>query len=198
MHIDAAGSDNLAFASDHFGSGSYNYGDVRLHVGITSFPYCTNMAVLDGDICLHDSPVIENQGVRDDRIHCALAARTLRLTHAVANDLSSSELHLLTVGRVVLLYLDDDVGIREAHFVADGWAKHLRIRSSVHCVRHFRLPRAPLRQCSHHSLVETIHLACACVGDEGHVAGLTRLEAHGCSRWNVQAIPKCCVSIKRE
>src|SRR5262249_7486150 len=95
MHVDTAGSDNLAFPGDHFGSGSYNYGDAWLYVGITSFPYGSDSAVFYGDICLHDSPVIENHCVGDDRIHRAVAARALRLTHAVANDLPPSELHLL-------------------------------------------------------------------------------------------------------
>src|SRR5882724_12669231 len=123
MGIDAAGCDDLAFASDHFSSRSDNYCDVRLHIGIASFAYGTDTAVFDGDICLRDSPVIENQGVGDDGIHCAVAAGTLRLTHAVANYLPASELHLLAVGRVVLLHFDDDVCIREAHFVADSRAK---------------------------------------------------------------------------
>src|SRR5882724_2673750 len=138
MRVDAAGGDNVTFTGDHLSSWSNDYRDVRLHVGITSFPNCTNAAVFDGDICLHNSPVIENQGVSDDCIHCALAARTLRLAHAVANDLPPSELHLLTIDRVVLLYFNNDVGIRQAHSVANGWAKHLRVRGTVHCVRHFR------------------------------------------------------------
>src|SRR6266566_1052684 len=125
MRIDAAGCDNLAFASDHFGCGPYDYGDVRLHVRIASLPYGCNMAVFDRDIGFHDSPMIENQGVGDDGINRALAAGTLRLTHPVADDFPASELHLLAVCRVVLLHFDDDVCIREAHFVADSRAKHL-------------------------------------------------------------------------
>ncbi len=92
-------------------------------------------------IGLYDSPVIENQRVGDDRINRALAAGALRLTHAIADDFPAAELHLLAIGREVLFHLDDQVGIREAHLVADCRAKHLRIGGAAHCVGHFRLPR---------------------------------------------------------
>src|SRR5260370_27249804 len=126
MRVDAAGCDNLALACDHFSSRSDNYRDVGLHIGIASFAYCGNMSIFNSDIGLHNSRMIENQGVGDDGIHCAVAAGTLRLTHAVANYLPTSELHLLAVGRVVLLHLDDDLGIRKSYLLAHRWAKHLR------------------------------------------------------------------------
>src|ERR1700751_1999363 len=136
VRVDAAGGDNLALAGDHFSSGADYDRDVRLDIRIPSFPDRCNPAVFDCDICLHDSPMIENQGVRNYRVDRAFTARTLGLTHAVANHLPAAELHLLAVGRVVLFYFDDDVRIRKAYFVTDGWSKHLRIGSAVHFVRH--------------------------------------------------------------
>src|SRR5689334_16475197 len=118
MHIDAAGSHNLAFARNHFGSGSNNYVDVRLHIGIAGFAYGGNTTVRNADVGLHNSPVIENQRVCDDRINGTLAAGTLRLAHAITDDFPASELHLLTIGREVLLHLDDQVGIGETYLVA--------------------------------------------------------------------------------
>src|SRR6266478_6734181 len=141
MHVDAAGRHNLALACDYFGPRSDNDVDVRLHIGIASFAYGGDATVGDADVGLHDSPVIENQRVGDDRINGALAAGALRLAHAVADDFPASELHLLTVGREVLFHLDDHVGIRETYLVADCWAKHLCIGGATHCVGHFRLPR---------------------------------------------------------
>src|SRR4029077_725679 len=129
MRVDAAGGDNVTFTGDHLGSRSDNDVDVRLHIGIASFACGGTTPVLDADIGLYNSRVIENQRVSDHCINRALAARTLRLTHAVANNFPASELHLLTIDREVLLHLDDEVGIREAHLVADRWAKHLRIGS---------------------------------------------------------------------
>src|SRR5260221_650547 len=81
MYIDATGRDNVTFAGDHLGSRSDDYIDVRLHIGIASLAFAGNTPFLDWDVSLHYSPVIENQGVGDDRIDRALAARTLRLTN---------------------------------------------------------------------------------------------------------------------
>src|SRR6266404_8199155 len=120
----------------------------------------------------------------------------LRLTHAVADDFSASELHLLAIDSEVLFHFDDEICIRKSHLVADRWAKHLRIGGTLHCVGHVRLPRWGLRQCSHDRLVEAINQACAPVGDKPNFTGLARLEAHSRSRRNVQAIPKSSLSIE--
>src|SRR5262245_55530374 len=138
MRVDPAGSDNAAFACDHLGSRSDNYFDVRLHIGIASLAYCSNTPIPNGNIGLRNSPVVENQRVGDDGIDRALAAGTLRLTHAVADHFPASELHLLAIDREVLLHLDDEVGIREANPVADRGAKHLRIGVATHRTGHFR------------------------------------------------------------
>src|SRR5215813_2088168 len=106
MGIDSTGGDDHALAGDDFGSGPYDDSDVRLYVGITSFADSGNPPILDCDIGFDNSPVIEDQGVRDDRIHCALTTRTLRLPHPVANNFAATELHFLAVGREVLFHLD--------------------------------------------------------------------------------------------
>jgi hypothetical protein len=80
------------------------------------------------------------------RINSAVAAGTLRLTHAVADDFATSEFDLLAIGREVLLHLDDELGIGEAHLVADRWAKHLRIGGTAHYMGHFRLPQSIQRK----------------------------------------------------
>src|SRR5260370_16987965 len=97
MHVDAAGRHNLALARNHFGPRSDDDFDVWLHIGIASFAYGGDATVGDADISLHDSPVIENQRIGDDRINGALAAGALRLAHAIANDFPPPDLHLLTL-----------------------------------------------------------------------------------------------------
>src|ERR1700757_39394 len=146
MRVDAAGGDNLTFAGDRLGARSDDDVDARLHVGIAGFAYGGDAPVLDADIRLHNAPVIENERVGDDRINSAVAAGTLRLTHAVADDFATSEFDLLAIGREVLLHLDDEVGIGEAHLVADRWAKHLRIGGTAHYMGHFRTPSL-IRRC---------------------------------------------------
>jgi hypothetical protein len=68
---------------------------------------------------------IEDQRIGDDRVHHLGGA--LALAHAVADHLAAAEFHLLAVDRVVLLDLDPQFGIGQAHPVARGGAEHLRI-----------------------------------------------------------------------
>src|SRR5262245_28972584 len=85
MRVDATGGDDATFAGDHLSSRSDNYFDLRLHIGIASLAYCNNTPILDANIGLRNSPMIENQRVGDYGIDRALNPRALRLTHAVAD-----------------------------------------------------------------------------------------------------------------
>src|SRR5262249_1082478 len=67
VHVDATGSDNLAFTRDRLSAGSDDDVDIGLDVGIAGLADRRNPSVLDGDVRLHDSPMIKDQRVRDDR-----------------------------------------------------------------------------------------------------------------------------------
>src|SRR5947209_5741064 len=95
-----------------------------------------NFSVLDADVALHDSPVIEDDRVRDHRVDRALFVRDLRLPHAVADHLAATELHLLAVCREVLLDFDDEIGVGKPHAVAGGWAEHIGVDRAFHFYRH--------------------------------------------------------------
>src|SRR5215510_9101613 len=136
MGVDPAGGHNVSFATDYFGSRANNNVHVRLHIGIAGLSNRGNASVLDRDIRFHNPPVVQYQRVCDDGIDGAFATRALRLAHSVAYDFSAPELHFLSICCEVLLYLDDEVAIRKAHFVANRWAEHLRISFSTHLVRH--------------------------------------------------------------
>src|SRR5258708_28848191 len=82
VYIDATGRDNVTFASDHLGSRSDDYIDVRLHIWIASLAYGGDTPVLRCEVRLHNSPVIKNQGVGDDGNDRALPSRPFPLTHA--------------------------------------------------------------------------------------------------------------------
>src|SRR4029077_2228494 len=82
--------------------------------------------------------MIKNQGVGDNCINRSLAARTLRLSHAITNDFPAAELHLLTIGREIFLHLDEQFSICETNLVPDRGAEHLRVGGTAHCVGHFR------------------------------------------------------------
>ena len=84
-------------------------------------------AVLEADIGLVDAGVVDDQGIGDDRIHGALGARRLALPHAVTNDLAAAELHLFAIGGEVFFDFDPQVGVGQAHLVANGGAEHVGI-----------------------------------------------------------------------
>src|SRR5262249_57966930 len=125
-----------AFAGDHLRPRSDNDVDVGLHVGIASLADGGNAPILDGNIGLHNPPVIENERIGDHRINCTFDAGPLRLTHTVTDDFPASKLHLLPVGRKILFHLDDEIGIGKAHLVADRWSEHLRVAGTAHSVGH--------------------------------------------------------------
>src|SRR5580700_4878384 len=137
VYIDAAGRDDLSFASDRFRARSDDNIYIRLNIRVSSLADCRNMAIFNADISFYDSPVVENQSVGNDGINRSVRSGTLRLAHAVAHNLPASELQLLSIDCEVLLHLDNQVGIGETHLVANSRTKHLRIRGAVHCVWHF-------------------------------------------------------------
>src|ERR1700747_456713 len=137
MGIDTPRGNYLAFSCDDLGTRSDDYVDVGLHIGIAGLPDLGNEPIIDSDVRLHHTPMIKNKRVGDDGINGSLAARTLRLSHAVTNDFPSAELHLLPVSREVLLHLYQQISICETNLVPNRRSEHLRIGSAVHCVGHF-------------------------------------------------------------
>ena len=127
MRVEAAGGEDLAFARDHFGAGADDDGDAGLDVRIAGLADRRDQPVLQADIGLHDPPMVEDDGVGDDRVDGAARVGRLRLTHAVADHLAAAEFHLFAVGGEILLDLDDEFGVGEAHPVAGGGAEHLGI-----------------------------------------------------------------------
>src|ERR1700679_1872049 len=103
VRIDTASGDDLAFRGDDFGSGSDDDVDTRLYVGIAGFADAGNQTVADPDVSFHHSPVVENDGVRDDGVDGAGRAAHLTLPHAVANDLATAEFHFFAVNGAVFV-----------------------------------------------------------------------------------------------
>ncbi len=136
MHVDAARSDDLALARDRLRARPDDNVDARLHIRIARLADGGDAPVLDADIGLDDPPMIQDQRVGDDGIDRTLAPRRLALAHAVADHLAAAELHLLAVDGAVLLDLDDEVGVGEAHPVADRGAIHSGISGAGDFHRH--------------------------------------------------------------
>ncbi len=125
--VEAAGGEDLAFPRDHFGAGTDDDGDAGLDVGIAGLADRGDEPVLQAHVGFDDPPMVEDDRVGDDRVDGASRARGLRLAHAVADHLAAAELHLLAVGGEILLDLDDELGVGEAHPVAGRGAEHLGV-----------------------------------------------------------------------
>src|SRR6185503_2835224 len=63
--------------------------------------------------------------------------------HAVADDLATAELHLVAIDGEVPLHLDQELGIRQPHPIADGRPKKVRILSSRNPQAHAVPPAVP-------------------------------------------------------
>ena len=127
MGIDAAGGDDPALAGDDLRAGADDDVDARLDIGIAGLADGRDAAVLDGDIRLHDSPMVEDQGIGDDGVDRAGGTAPLALAHAVADHFAAAELHLLAIDREIALHLDEELGIGQADAVAGGGPEHIGI-----------------------------------------------------------------------
>ena len=139
MTIDPAGGNDRAFTGDDFRRSADDDGDVGLDVRIARFADAADPAILDTDVRLDDTEVIDNQRVGDHGIR-NFVRPALALAHAVADDFAAAELHFLTVDGMVLLHLDPEIGIRKTHAVARGRAEHLGISLSSDRARHQSFP----------------------------------------------------------
>jgi hypothetical protein len=117
------GGEDLALAGDDLGPRSDEDVDPRLGIRVAGLADPDDAAVLDPDIGLDDPPMIQNQGIGDDQVD-HLVGLALALAHAVADDLAAAELHLVAVVGTVLLDLDEELGVAQAHAVPDRRTVH--------------------------------------------------------------------------
>ena len=125
--VEAAGGENLALAGDHFGARPDDDRNAGLDIGIAGLADRRDQAVLQPDIGFDDAPMVEDDGVGDHGVDRAAPTRDLRLAHAVADHLAAAELHLFAIGGEILLDLDEQFGVGEAHAVAGGRAEHVGV-----------------------------------------------------------------------
>ena len=143
--VDATGRKDQPLARDSLCSGSDDDVHAGLDVGVSRAPNARDAAVLDPDVGLHDAPVVQNQCVGDDHIHGK--RRNVRaLAHAVADRLAPAELHFLAVDPAVLLDLDPEFGVGQAHAIAHGGAVHFGVGGAVDS-GHQRPSNGPMTCC---------------------------------------------------
>jgi hypothetical protein len=124
--VDAAGGDDHSLAGDDLGTPADGNRHARLDVRIAGLADAGDASALDGDVGLDDSPVVDDQRVGDHRVG-DIGSKLLALPHAVADDLAAAELDLLAVDGEIVLDGDPQLGVGQAHAVADGRAEHLGI-----------------------------------------------------------------------
>ncbi len=140
MHVgvDAAGGENHAFTSDHFGAGADGHGHARLDVRVAGFADRVNAAVLQTDVGLDDAPVVDDQRIGDQGVH-HLMGEQLALALAIADHLAAAEFHFFAINGEVLLDFDEQIGVGQADLVTDGGAVHVGVGLSgnlhVHALR---------------------------------------------------------------
>ncbi len=127
MAVEPARGQDPALARDGLGPGAHDDIDARLGIGVSGLADRRDPPVPQPHIGLVDAGMVDDQRIGDDRIGRALPVGDLRLSHAVADHLAAAELDLFAIGRVVLLDLDEQIGIRQSHPVARGGAVHIGI-----------------------------------------------------------------------
>ena len=172
--------------------------DTRLDVRVAGLADRGDASVPDADVGLDDAPVIDDQRVGDDRIHCAFRTRGLRLPHAVADHLAAAELHFLAVGGEVAFHLDDELGVREAHAIARRWSEHVRVRAAREPMSHGCSPRGAQSSGPMTCPIEPEHATHPAQRHERDFARLSGLEADGRPRRNVQPVAAGLAAVEGE
>src|SRR6201993_4404335 len=104
----------------------------------------------------------------------------------VVKSFSTSTIKSVSARRTLSPTVGPNICAYAARFIRWG----ISIASSVAA----KSPLRKLRQWSHDLLVEAVSKACAAVGDQRHLTGLSRLESHGGARGNVEAVTNCCIA----
>src|SRR5712691_5031775 len=140
--VETARGEDFALAGNDVGAGTDDDGDAGLDVGIAGLADGADIAFLDGDVGLHDPPVVDDQRIGDDGVGRALLVGDLRLPHAVADYLAAAEFHLLAIDGEVLFDLDDQIRVGQPHPVAGGGPEHVGIDGTFYLYGHHRAPSA--------------------------------------------------------
>ncbi len=139
--INATSSDQQIFAGDHLRARPYDQVLVyAFHgIGIACLADFDNPSILDADITLDDTLVVDDQGIGNHEVEGTMLPRTCgmaALTHAVADDFASAKRDFVTIGGEVLLYLNDQFGICQAYTVPCRWTVQVTVGTARYMQTH--------------------------------------------------------------
>ncbi len=138
--VESTRGEDFALTRNDVGAGTDHDGHAGLDIRIAGLADGADVALLDRDIGLHDSRVIDDQRIGDHGIGRALLVGDLGLAHAIADHLAAAEFHLLAVDGEILFDLDDEISIGQPHPIAGGGTEHVRIDGTLYLYRHHRAP----------------------------------------------------------
>jgi hypothetical protein len=93
--------------------------------GLPALPIAA-MRPSEADVGLDDAPVVDDQRVGDQGVD-HFGGEQLALALAVADDFAAAEFHFFAVGGEVFFHFDPQLGVGQAHLVADGGAEHVGV-----------------------------------------------------------------------
>src|SRR5690606_8614877 len=188
VRVDAASGEDHAFAGDDLGGGAGGDGDVGWDGRVAGFAHGMGASVLGACAGFDDAPVVEDQRIGNQRVD-HLGGAQLALAHAVADHLAAAEFHFFAVSGEVFFDLDPQVGVSQAHLVADGGAEHVGVglAGNFHKLDPSGRWKSAASEVAHDAAGKAVHAAQAGQLDQFHPAALARLETHGGTGGDVQA-----------
>src|SRR5260370_36813747 len=126
MGIKPARCHNHLFAGNVCSTRPNDDRNPRLNIRISGFSNSRNPAVLYPEISFNDSEMVNDNGIRNDRVSRVLRG-PLRLAHPISNYLATAKLDLFSVNGEVLLNLNNEIGIGQPDSVSHGRAEHFRV-----------------------------------------------------------------------
>src|SRR5208283_4358752 len=127
-----AGRDDLPLGGDDLGAGPDDDPRIDAALGqrVARLAHGHDPAVPDADVALDDAPVVDDHRVGDDKVAVSRAHRLFEgaLVLSVADRLAAAEDRLLAVVAIVLLDLDDQLGVGQPDAIAFRRAILLGVR----------------------------------------------------------------------
>ena len=143
VRVDSARSHNHPLGCESFcrSADRHSRCDSIHDIRIARFSDADNLSVLNSDVRLVDSRVIHNQRICQHQIEISVRTRRLhRLTHAIADRLSTTELDLISVARHIVFHPRNQIGICKPNPISGCWTVHHAVLFSTDFETHLASP----------------------------------------------------------
>ena len=137
MHIERTSREHMAFTRDNLGTNPHDEIGIntRHNIGITRLANTGNMPVLNPNIRFVYPRIINDKRIGNNEIQRPILRHTRSLPHAIAQHLAPAKLALIAVNRIIVLHLNDEMGIAQLNAVSRSGTVHTGISDSIN-LRH--------------------------------------------------------------